>query len=317
MGEHSFVCGATEGGCRVDVWLASRAEGLTRSALQKLISSGLCRIDGRPIRPSYKVRPGDVVELIVPEAQKWEIEAEDIPLSILHQDDDIAVIDKRPGMVVHPGAGHRAGTLVSALLHHIPGLTGVGGVERPGIVHRLDKGTSGIMVIAKNGAALSALQDQFRARAVRKTYVALLWGSLRNRTGEISLAIGRSRARARMTTRARRSKTAVTRYAIAERFEPWCDLVHAFPATGRTHQVRVHFAAIGHPLVGDPLYGRRRGQRSGLPAVLLAFDRPALHAWRLEFRHPRSGEMVSFEADLAGDFKGLIEGVRRLRSSPE
>ena len=315
MQQHRFVCDVTRNGRRLDVWLTEQMDGITRSAIQRLIEAGRCLVDGKPARPSHKMKPEQVVILTVPEPQTWAIEAEDLPLRILFQDSDIAIIDKPTGMVVHPGAGHRSGTLVSALLHHIPGLTGVGGVERPGIVHRLDKGTSGVMIIAKNDPALAALQQQFSRRQIKKTYVALIWGQIKEPTGQISLAIGRSRTHAKMTTRAHTSKTALTRYEVSERFSPWCDLVYVYPATGRTHQIRVHFAAIGHPLIGDPSYGRQKKLQTGAPVLIQQLNRPALHAWKIGFAHPRTGMPLEFEAPMPQDFLQLLDELRRQRAN--
>ncbi len=301
-------------GRRLDAWIAEKVAEMSRAAIQRLIRRGECVVDGTIARPAHRLKPGEIVQLRVPPVEPSEIEPEDLPITVLYQDDAIAVIDKPAGMVVHPGAGVRRGTLVSTLLHHLPGLRGVGGVERPGIVHRLDKGTSGVMIVAKTDQALASLQAQFQARTVKKTYAAVVWGHLPHAEGTIALRIGRSRGRATMTTRARRSKEALTRYEVRERLAPWCELVHAYPATGRTHQIRVHLAAVGHPVVGDPAYGR--GSRKDAPRFVREFARPALHARRIEFLHPVTGMWVEFEAKLPADLEALIAALRNLAPQP-
>lgn len=310
--EYRLTCDESGRGLRVDAWLAERLPALSRAGIQRLIRGGNCLVNYSPVRPAHRLKPGEVIILRVPPPEESTVEAEDIPLRVLYQDDDIAVVDKAAGIVVHPGAGHRSGTLVSSLLYHIPGLRGVGGVERPGIVHRLDRGTSGVMVVAKTDQAMAAVQRQFQSRAVKKTYLALVWGHLKKDVGDITLSVGRSRAHGKMTTRSRKPKQAVTRYQVAERFEPWCELVRAFPATGRTHQIRVHFAALGHPLVGDPTYGRSAHGQA--PRILRDFGRPALHAWRIELEHPTSGVIVKFEAEIPPDLERLFEDLRQLRA---
>jgi 23S rRNA pseudouridine1911/1915/1917 synthase len=235
---------------------------------------------------------------------------ENLPLPILYDDPDIVVVNKPPGMVVHPAAGHAEGTLVNALLHHVKGLSGVGGELRPGIVHRLDRGTSGAMVIAKNDRAHEELSRQFHDREVDKEYITLVWGVVQAGR-RIDAPIGRDpHDRHKMSTRARRARSAVTRITAAEHFRG-VSLLHVAIATGRTHQIRVHLNAIGHPIVGDPTYGGVRRQLPGHLRALARLDRPFLHAARLAFAHPADGSRVEFVAPLPGDLQDLIADLRR------
>jgi 23S rRNA pseudouridine1911/1915/1917 synthase len=296
-------------GWRLDRFLAAVVPGRSRSELQRLVKDGRVASGSRHLRPSTRVRAGDVVVVELPAPRPATLEPEPLPLAILYEDADLVVIDKPPGLVVHPAAGHASGTLVHALLYHVRDLSGVGGERRPGIVHRLDRGTSGVMVVAKHDRAHEALARQFRDRAVEKEYVALVWGLVR--AGRcIDLPIGRDpHHRHKMSARVRRGRAAVTRILEAE----WLrgvSLVRLAPATGRTHQIRVHLSAIGHPVVGDATYG---GVRRRVPAHLRcvgALTRPFLHAARLVFTHPRDGRRVSFEAPLAADLAAVLEALR-------
>ncbi|MEW6367948.1 MAG: RluA family pseudouridine synthase [Acidobacteriota bacterium] len=310
MKEFTFVFEGPSSGPRLDQYLAQRLDDLSRSSIQRLIAQGHCTVRGEPARPASRLRPGDTVQLRMPPPDKCDVEPEDIPLDVLYEDDDIVAINKPAGMVVHPAPGNRRGTLVSSLLFHVRGLAGVGGVERPGIVHRLDRGTTGVMVVAKTEQALTALQAQFKARSVAKTYVAIVWGTVKADHGEISLAIGRSSKGGKMQARTRhssprRSREAVTRYQVVSRYQPWCSLLHVSPATGRTHQIRVHLSSAGHPLVGDPTYGKGGPRRA--PDRLRDFPRPALHAWRLRIHHPRKDFQLTFEAPLPADLSALLD----------
>lgn len=307
---HELIAEASETGTRLDLWLVARLPELSRAAAQRLVRDGLCRVDGASVRSSHKLRAGQRVTVEIVRAQPWHLEPEEIPLRIIHEDADIIAIDKPAGMVVHPGAGVKRGTLAASLLHHLPDLEGVGGVERPGIVHRLDRGTSGVIVVAKNDRALRSLQAQFQARSVKKTYIALVWGRPRIATGSVDAAIGRSRAHGKMSTRGRKGRQAVTRYEITETFGSVCTLLSVRPLTGRTHQIRVHMASIGHPIVGDPMYGR--GGRRAAPAELLELPRPALHAFRLEITHPATDCRIVLQAELPADLVNLIGRLRKL-----
>lgn len=300
-------------GQRLDHVLASLVEGHSRSQLQRLVREGRVRIDGEvTTRPSTPVDAGAIIAVLVPEPVAATPAPQDLPLDILYEDADLVVVDKPAGMVVHPGAGHGDGTLVNALLHHVQGLSGVGGEIRPGIVHRLDRGTSGVMVVAKHDRAHDALSRQFHDREVEKEYVVLVWGVVQAGR-RIEEPIGRDPVhRQRMSTRARRARTAVTRITHAEHL-PGVTLAHVAIATGRTHQIRVHLSSIGHPVVGDALYG---GVRRRLPPHLKAIAtlaRPFLHATRLKFTHPTGGHGLEFTSPLPADLGAVVDGLRRAR----
>jgi 23S rRNA pseudouridine1911/1915/1917 synthase len=303
-----FTVGPEFEGQRLDRFLVSVLEGYSRSQVQKLIDDGHVRVDRKSAKSNLAMREGDRVgvELLAPAAT--EVEAEELPLDILYQDPDVAVLNKPAGMVVHPGAGHASGTLVNALLHHIQDLSGVGGELRPGIVHRLDRGTSGVMVVAKHDAAHQELARQFHDREVEKEYIALVWGVVQAGR-RIDAAIGRDpKNRQKMSARSRRAREAVTRITRAHHM-PALTLCHVAIHTGRTHQIRVHLSAIGHPIVGDSMYG---GLHRRTPADIKAvqrLDRPFLHAFRLLFKHPSDGRRMEFTAPLAPDLVSVLEDL--------
>jgi 23S rRNA pseudouridine1911/1915/1917 synthase len=304
---------ADQAGERLDRYLAAVLPGQSRSQIQRFIDRGLVTIEGRQARANLAVRAGDRVTVDIPAPVASDAVAEDLPLTILYQDADVAVVNKPAGMVVHPAAGHESGTLVNALLHHMSDLSGIGGEVRPGIVHRLDKGTSGVMVVAKHDAAHDALSQQFHDRQVEKEYVALVWGVVQAGR-RIDLPIGRDpKDRQKMSARARRSRSAVTRITRADHLRG-VTLCQVAIATGRTHQIRVHLSAIGHPIVGDATYGgtRRRVAADLLPVLRL--ERPFLHALRLTFTHPRDGRRMQFEAPLASDLQSVLDELQ-LRQS--
>ncbi len=307
---------ATESGLRLDLFLASHESGFSRARLQRLIESGRVTISGKAaIRASQKLRTGDIVMLEEPPATPLELIPQDIPLSILYEDHDLLVLDKPAGLVVHPAAGHVSGTLVNALLFHCRDLSGIGGVMRPGIVHRLDKDTSGLLVVAKTDAAHQGLALQFKKHQVGKTYQALVYGDPREKTGQIDLPVGRHPVeRKKMSTKSRRGKEAATRWRIAERFGV-ATLLNVDIVTGRTHQIRVHLAAIGHPVVGDAVYGSsKRATTLTDPAVkgrLKEMSRQALHAARLSFTHPVTHKILEFHAPLPADMEDLCAFLRK------
>ncbi len=307
---------ADEAGQRLDRILAARHPDLSRSRLKALIEEGRVSADGETItEPSYRVKPGQTFATIVPEAAPYEPAGQEIPLAVLYEDADVIVIDKPAGLVVHPAPGNPDRTLVNALIAHCgASLSGIGGVRRPGIVHRLDKDTSGVMVAAKTDAAHRSLTRQFEARTAERAYVALVWDVPSPPSGRIEGNIGRDpRNRKRMAVvRADRGKPAATRYRVLRRFGDRASLVECRLETGRTHQVRVHLAHIGHALLGDPLYGRAsRARIKGLPEsvveALRSFPRQALHARLLAFDHPAGGARLRFEADLPSDMVELCE----------
>lgn len=302
--------GAEHDGLRLDQFLAAVLGGVSRSQIQRLIRDGHVHTESKHIRPSTPVRAGARVAVDIPPPAPSAPQPENLPLPILYDDPDIVVVNKPPGMVVHPAAGHAEGTLVNALLHHVTDLSGVGGELRPGIVHRLDRGTSGAMVIAKHDRAHEELSRQFHDREVEKEYITLVWGVVQAGR-RIDAPIGRDpHDRQKMSTRARRARSAVTRITAAEHFRG-VSLLHVAIATGRTHQIRVHLNAIGHPIVGDPTYGGIRRQLPGHLRALARLDRPFLHAARLAFAHPADGSRVEFVAPLPGDLQELIADLRR------
>jgi len=272
------------------------------------------RLDGHAARPSVRLRPGQRIEVSVPDPVPAEPAPEDIPLVVLHEDSRLIVVDKPPGLVVHPGAGRISGTLVNALLHRVADLSGVGGVLRPGIVHRLDRGTSGLMVVAKDDAAHRDLARQFAARTVEKEYLALVIGVPARSQGTIEAAVGRDPIhRRRMSVTAPRGREARSTWTTLEALDG-AALLRVRIHTGRTHQIRVHLASIGHPVAGDDVYGGRRTPPSRRPEArraLASLTRPALHAARLSFVHPGSGELMEFESPLPEDLREVVERLRR------
>lgn len=309
MSQHTLEAGPDHEGLRLDKFLASELPQHSRVQVQRLIDDGLVTLP-RVARPKANtaVRTGDLVSVEVLAPTASTLQPEDLPLVVLHDDADVVVVNKPAGLVVHPGAGHPTGTLVHALLHHVKDLSGIGGETRPGIVHRLDKGTSGVMVVAKNDTAHQELARQFHDREVDKEYVALVWGTVHNRK-RIDLPIGRDPVhREKVSTRARRARAAVTRVTWA-RALPGLTLIRVAIATGRTHQIRVHLAAIGHPIVGDGLYGGIHKRVANDVRAVQRLTRPFLHAERLAFTHPRSGERLSFEAPLPHDLMSVLEDI--------
>jgi 23S rRNA pseudouridine1911/1915/1917 synthase len=282
---------------RLDVFLAKHLPEFSRSRIQQLIRARYIRRNGATTRPHQLTRTGDEIEVTQPPLEKLEVTPEAIPLEILYEDDDLIVINKRAGMTVHPGAGHREHTLVNALLHHCRSLSGIGGKERPGIIHRLDKETSGCLVAAKNDMTHRELSKQFATRTVEKIYLALVAGKLREQTGVIEQKIGRHPVhRQRMSVVSPRGRAARTEYRVVRSSER-ASLVECRLHSGRTHQIRVHLHHLGHPVLGDKIYG---------PRFAKDFLRQMLHAWKLAFRHSRTGEWKNFEAPLPDDFKQAI-----------
>ena len=306
-------------GRRLDRVLADLMPDQSRASLQRLVSEGRILIAGDPVRASRRVHGGEEVVVDLPEPAPAALEAEDRPLRILHEDDDLIVVDKPAGLVVHPGAGVRSGTLANALLHHFRGLSSIGGVERPGIVHRLDRETSGVIVVAKNDAAHRALSAQFKDRTMRKIYEALVWGRPRREEGSIDEPIGRHpTARVRMAVRAS-GRSSRTDYRVVAAFGS-VSLVELRPRTGRTHQLRVHMSHLGHPIVGDRLYGgpKPRSVRNAAERdALSAFGGLALHARRLGLIHPRTSIDMEFEAPRPEPLDQLIEILQRIRGGSE
>ena len=303
-------------GQRLDHFLVSEFAGQSRSQLQRFIDEGLVHVDGRPAKANLRVKAGSTIAVALPELVDAAPAPEDLPLPIVYQDADLIVVDKPPGMVVHPAAGHPSGTLVNALLHHVDDLSGIGGEKRPGIVHRLDRGTSGLMVVAKHDGAHQELARQFHDREVEKEYLALVWGVV-VAGRRIEDPIGRDPDnRKKMSNRARRSREAVTRIVRVFHVNPALTLAHIAIHTGRTHQIRVHLSAIGHPIVGDALYGGvHRRVQADIKAVH-KLERPFLHAAKLVFKHPVDGRRMEFESELPADLKSVLDALIA-RSHPE
>lgn len=316
---HEVTAGPEAAGGRLDRLLAQALPQLSRSRLKALIEQGCVSADGRPVTaPASKVRAGQTFAIIVPEARPVALEAQAIPLEILYEDSELIVLNKPAGLVVHPAAGNPDRTLVNALIAHCGpglkgGLTGIGGEQRPGIVHRLDKDTSGLMVVAKTAAAHADLVAQFAARSIERSYLALVWGRPQPAQGRLTGNIGRSpRNRKKMAVLRRGGRPAETAYKVLRSFQQGrVSLVECRLKTGRTHQIRVHLAEAGHPLLGDPLYGRGDARRArALPAAaqraLVALGRQALHARTLGFQHPVTRNHLQFKSELPSDISALI-----------
>jgi 23S rRNA pseudouridine1911/1915/1917 synthase len=296
-------------GLRLDHFLTSVLYGQSRSHIQRLIKDGhVSSPAGGPLRASTSVRAGEQYFVDVPDLKPAAPQPEALPLRIVFEDPDLVVLDKPAGMVVHPAAGHESGTLVNALLHHIKDLSGIGGEARPGIVHRLDRGTSGLMVVAKHDRAHQELARQFHDREVEKEYIALVWG-LVHAGRRIDDPIGRDPSdRQKMSTRARRARSAVTRVTFAHQYKG-ATLIKVAIATGRTHQIRVHLSGIGHPIVGDQTYGGVHRRVANNLRAVMRLERPFLHAARLSFTHPADGRRVDFDSPLPPELQAVIEGI--------
>ncbi len=300
-------------GTRLDAFVSASGE-LTRSAAARLIEEEAITVCGRAVAKNYKLKMGDVVDILLPEPIPTEAQPEDIPLDVVYEDEDIIVVNKPTGMVVHPAAGNADGTLVNALLHHCAGsLSGIGGVVRPGIVHRIDKDTSGLLVAAKNDAAHNALSEQLKTHEVGRVYVAIVIGNLKEDRGTVNAPLGRNpRDRKKMAVLSvgdGSAREAVTHYEVLERFRGYC-LVECVLETGRTHQIRVHMAHLGHPLMGDETYGGGKTKFEAANKSLIFGQ--CLHARQLKLTHPRTGEAMQFDCPLPEEMKKLIEKLRKL-----
>ena len=292
---------ARENFARADVFLSENIEGYTRSSVKKLFEGGLVIINGKPAKASQSVASGAQVEVTLPDPVEYTARPEDIPIDIVYEDGDIAVVNKPQGMTVHMGNGNIDGTLVNALLYRLDNLSGINGVIRPGIVHRIDKDTSGLLVVAKNDAAHLSLSKQIEEKTCRRTYLALLEGIVKNDSGTVTTYIGRDpKDRIKMAVvEPEKGKIAVTDYTVLKRYKEGFTLCRFDLQTGRTHQIRVHAKHLGHPVVGDPVYGVKK-QKFNLNGQLL-------HAWRLRLSHPTTGEEMSFEAPLPDYFTRTLE----------
>jgi len=310
-GKHFSVrVAAKDHGRRLDQFLSQTDLNLSRSQAKILIEKKFILLNQKSAKPSAHLREGDLISGTLPRPKPLPLKPEPTPLHILHEDRCIIVVDKPAGMVVHPATGNPSGTLVNALLYHCQDLNGINGVLRPGIVHRLDKDTSGVMVVAKDDEAYHHLIRQFKNRTVEKVYLAIAYGKFSQAEGLVNVAIGRHpRERKRMSTRTKKGRIAITRWKRVENLDGF-SLLEIYPQTGRTHQIRVHLSSMGHPILGDPLYGRkgRPGsiQDPFLKECVKRMNRQALHAHRLAFNHPRTGERVQFEAFLPQDMQDAL-----------
>lgn len=308
---YQFVIKEPQTGGRLDAFLAQSLPHLSRSQIKKLLQEGHIHLNKKPPKASHLLKKGERLEVRVPPPVPLSIKPQAIELDVLYEDQDIIVINKSADMVVHPGAGNGEGTLVHALLHHCSDLSGIGGKLRPGIVHRLDKGTSGVMVAAKNDKAHLALTEQFQKREVKKVYQALVWGSLSEKSGRFQSRMGRHpKNRKKMASLEAGGREAVTDYKVLKDFH-FLSWVEVYPLTGRTHQIRVHFSEVGHAICGDPLYKRGRTKLYALPKTLQdkmkAVSYQLLHAKSLSFRHPNSNRALFFEAPLREELKKFLK----------
>ncbi len=303
---------------RLDKYLVHQVGSLSRARLQRLISEGMIQVDGKSVKTSHLISPGEKITVVVPKPVKVDISPEKIPLDILYEDDDLIVLNKPAGMVVHPAFGNHTGTLVNALLHHCGDLSAIGGRQRPGIVHRLDKDTSGVMVVAKNDHAHHCLSQQFRAKTTERIYYAIAWGRFKKRSGQIKTYISRSPKERKKMSVQLTGKEAITNYEAIEAFHLH-SLVRLRLGTGRTHQIRVHLSYVGHPVMGDAVYAGRNRQLGSLSTkdrlyaseLLEMMQRQALHAKKLGFTHPTKNEFLHFESNLPDDMQHLLERLHR------
>jgi len=310
-----FIVASDEAGLRLDIYLSLKDLGLSRSQIKKSADDGLVRVNGVHAKVSHRLRSGDIVEIDKREPVACHALPQDIPLTIIYEDQHILVVDKPAGMVVHPAVGNVQDTMVNAILHHCPNLSGIGGVLRPGIVHRLDKGTSGLLVVAKSDAAHQGLAGQFKRHEVSKTYKALVYGNPKEDEGVIDAPLGRHPTdRKKMSTRSRRSKEAITRWRVHERFGV-AAMLDVDIVTGRTHQIRVHLSALGLPVLGDSVYGNPKRannvHNNFVRSKLKAMKRQALHAARIGFVHPVTSEDLVFTSPLPDDMAQLADFLRR------
>lgn len=304
MDMYEFQIDEYSSNMRIDKYLSEQLEGTSRSYIQKLIEDGMVLAGGATVRSNYKLRRGDVLTVEMPEPEELQVEAEEIPLDILYEDEQFLIVNKPKGMVVHPAPGHASGTLVNALLHHCRGqLSGINGIQRPGIVHRIDRDTTGALVVCKTDLAHKSLAEQLKIHSITRKYRGIVCGNIKEDTGSVEAAIGRDpKDRKKMAVHVRNGRDAVTHYRVLERFGAYTYMEFTLE-TGRTHQIRVHMRSIGHPLLGDGVYGPAR-----CPYKL---EGQTLHAMTLGFTHPISGEYMEFAAPLPEYFEELLKKLRK------
>lgn len=312
--EFSFKIGDEDREQRVDSFLAARIPDLTRSRIQDLIKQGCLKINEISPKISYRLKRGDEVTLNVPPAQPYYLEPESIKFGVIHEDQSLIVLNKPPGLVIHPAPGHHTGTLAHGLLEHCKDLSGIGGVMRPGIVHRLDKDTSGLLVVAKNDRVHNHLSKQFKSGTVNKTYLALVRGVPGGRGGEIDQPIARHPKKRKEMSAQQTGKGSKTFWKKIDDFGGVCSLLAVTPKTGRTHQIRVHLSYLGHPIIGDPVYGSGKGEKKRRLSLyidaLSSVKRQMLHAQSLGFIHPDTGEYCEFHAPIPGDMAGVLHALK-------
>src|SRR3990167_2595426 len=310
MKAFKFNVDETEVGCRLDKWLSLQLPEVSRSYVQKLILKGTVLVDKSPRKGSYKLSSGELVDVELPDPEVWHIKPEEKKLDVLYEDDDLVIINKPVGVVVHPAPGHRQGTLVNYLLHHCKGLSSLGGILRPGIVHRLDQGTSGVLVVAKNDFTHMALSKQFQEHSIIRQYIALVFGEVSPPKGRIEQGIGRSPRDRKKMAALKGGKPAITEWELISRFKQ-LSLLKLTLKTGRTHQIRVHLSDKGWGVVGDEVYGGGVKRISSITKkrlrdLMKTVDHPLLHAKRLSFTHPRSGKIIDIESEPPEDFKKIL-----------
>ena len=305
LNQNLFVAEQEDVGVRLDKFLDERLEEYTRSRIQKLIEDGCVAVDGQRVKPSYKIRVGDEIIMSAPELKEPEIVAEEIPLDVVYEDEDMLVINKPQGMVVHPAAGNYKGTLVNALMAYCGDtLSGINGEKRPGILHRIDKDTSGLLLVAKNDMAHQGLAAQIKAHSLTRAYKALAYGNFKQDEGTINLPIGRHPVdRKKMAVTYRNSREAITHYKVLKSYSGY-SLVECRLETGRTHQIRVHLTNMGHSIVGDPVYGSRK--------CSFSLKGQLLHAWKVGFIHPRTGEYMEFTSELPEHFLDVLNNLEEI-----
>ncbi|MBQ5320456.1 MAG: RluA family pseudouridine synthase [Oscillospiraceae bacterium] len=299
MKEYEFIVEEDFSGERIDRYLSVKLSNITRSRIQIIAENGGISVGGKTVGKNYKVKSGETISFFEDEPEEIDVSPEDIPLDIVYEDSDVIVVNKKKGMVVHPASGNKSGTLVNALLFHCKGsLSGINGYLRPGIVHRIDKDTSGLIIAAKNNISHVSLAEQIKVHAVKRVYYAICYGHLKEKSGTIDAPIGRDKKdRKKMAVTKENSKNAITHYEVLAEYDKF-SLIKAKLETGRTHQIRVHFSHIGHPLAGDVVYGPKK--------VITALEGQCLHAKEIEFQHPTSGEKIHLETDLPEYFRKFI-----------
>ncbi len=317
MRYHQVIVSAHQRPERLDSFVTRQIVNLSRSRVHQLLSQGLIVVNGKAVSKSYTIKPHDVIDITLPIPAKVQMEAEDIPINIVYEDNDIVVLNKPAGMVVHPAYSNWTGTLVNALLHHVTDLSGINGELRPGIVHRIDKNTSGLLLVTKNDPAHRFISNLFRSHKIEREYLALVWGKLRQRKGTIDAPIGRSPRDRKKFAISKTGKSAVTHYEVLEAHAP-LSLVQLHLETGRTHQIRVHLAHLGHPVFGDPVYGGdnenlaggEKRKRQHAKALLELMPRQALHAKTLGFTHPTTKKRIRFDSAIPDDMAAVLKNIR-------